>query len=182
MSRPRSVHQLLAALAPGDAISNHALALQKLLREAGFESGIFAESAHPRVAHLALGLERYLEVSAPDTVCLFHFAVGSAAGPLILQAPDRLVLVYHNVTPAEHFLGFQHHLLGLCYHGRRQLAAFASRAELALGVSEFNRRELEAAGFGRTAVLPIVPDLDAARRPSSRVVRRLYGDGRVNML
>jgi glycosyltransferase involved in cell wall biosynthesis len=108
--------------------------------------------------------------------------VGSAAGPLIFHAPDRLVLIYHNITPAAHFLGFQHHLLGLCYHGRRQLEVFAPRAELALGVSEFNRRELEAAGFARTGVLPIVPDLEASRRPASRVVRRLYRDGRTNVL
>jgi glycosyltransferase involved in cell wall biosynthesis len=176
------VHQLLAALAPGDAIGNQALALQRLLRGAGFESEIFAEGAHPRVAPLARGLESYADVSAPDTVCLFHFAVGSAAGPLILHAPDRLVVVYHNITPAEHFLGFQNHLLGLCYHGRRQLAAFAQRAELGLGVSEFNRRELQAAGFPRTAVLPILLDLEAARREASRVVRRLYRDGRSNVL
>lgn len=182
MGRPRRVHQLVAALSHGDAIGNQALALQRLLRDAGFESEIFAEAAHPRVAHLARGLERYAAVSAPDTVCLFHFAVGSAAGPLILHAPDRLVVIYHNITPAQHFLGFQNHVLGLCYHGRRQLAAFAPRAELALGVSEFNRRELEAAGFRSTAVLPIVPDLDASRRPASRVVRRLYGDGRSNVL
>ena len=54
---------------------------------------------------------------------------------------------------------------GLCHHGRRELAAFAPRTELALGDSEFNRRELEAAGFARTGVLPIVLDLDGLRRP-----------------
>ncbi|HET8645321.1 MAG TPA: glycosyltransferase, partial [Vicinamibacteria bacterium] len=64
------------------------------------------------------------------------------------------------------------------YHGRRELEAFAPRTELGLGDSEFNRRELEAAGFERTAVLPIVLDLDAYGGPVSPVVRRLYDDGR----
>ena len=50
---PRRVHQLLAALSYGDAISNEALAIQGHLRAAGFESDIFAEKAHPRMAHLA---------------------------------------------------------------------------------------------------------------------------------
>ena len=109
----------------------------------------------------------YADVSSADTVCLFHFSIGSAAGRLIHHAPDRLVVVYHNITPAHFFLGFHPHLAGLCYHGRRELAAFAPRTELALGDSEFNRRELEQAGFARTGVLPIVLDLDAlrARRP-----------------
>jgi glycosyltransferase involved in cell wall biosynthesis len=121
-------------------------------------------------------------VSSPDTVCIFHFSIGSAAGRLIYHAPDRLVSVYHNITPADWFLGFHPHLAGLCHHGRRELAAFASHTELGLGDSEFNRRELVAAGYRRTAVLPIVLDLDDYRRPAAPVARRLYDDGRVNLL
>ncbi|HUG52607.1 MAG TPA: glycosyltransferase family 4 protein [Vicinamibacteria bacterium] len=179
---PRRVHQLLAALAYGDAISNEALAIQRHLRRAGFESDIFAEGVHPRMSGLARPLWQYGQVSSPETVCLFHFSIGSAAARLAFHAPDRLVSIYHNITPAEWFLGFHPHLAGLCYHGRRELAAFAPRTELALGDSEYNRRELEAAGYARTGVLPIVLDLDSYRRPSAPVLRRLYDDGRTNVL
>jgi len=178
----RHVHQLLAALSYGDAISNEALAIQKHLQAAGFASDIFAEKVHPRVAHLARPLWEYAQVSAPETVCVFHFSIGSAAGRLIFHAPDRLVAIYHNITPAHFFLGFHQHLVGLCHHGRRELAAFAERAELGLGDSEFNRRELEAAGFRQTAVLPIVLDLAKYDKPSSPVIDRLYSDARTNLL
>jgi glycosyltransferase involved in cell wall biosynthesis len=97
-------------------------------------------------------------------------------------SPDRLVSIYHNITPAEWFLGFHPHLAGLCYHGRRELAAFAERTELGLGDSEYNRRELEEAGYARTAVLPIVLDLSAYAVPPSPVTRALYDDGRTNIL
>jgi glycosyltransferase involved in cell wall biosynthesis len=176
------VHQLVAALSYGDAIGNEALAIQGHLRRAGYDSDIFAEGVHPRMAHLARPLWEYAEVSSPETVCLFHFSIGSAAGRLIHKAPDRLVSIYHNITPAEWFLGFHPHLAGLCHHGRRELRAFAERTELGLADSEFNRRELEAAGYRNTAVLPIVLDLDTYRRPASPVARRLYDDGRVNVL
>jgi len=179
---PRRVHQLLAALSYGDAIGNEALAIQKHLRAAGFESDIFAESVHPRMAHLARPLWEYADVSSPETVCLFHFSIGSAAGRLIFHAPDRLVAIYHNITPAHYFLGFHPHLAGLCYHGRRELSAFAPRTELALGDSEYNRRELEAAGYARTGVLPIVLDLEVYTTPPSPVTRALYDDGRTNIL
>jgi glycosyltransferase involved in cell wall biosynthesis len=176
------VHQLLAALSYGDAIGNEALAIQRQLRAAGHESDVFAELVHPRVAHLARPLWEHREVSSPESVCIYHFSIGSAAGRLIHGAPDRLVIVYHNITPARFFLGFHPHLAGLCHHGRRELAAFAARTELALGDSEFNRRELEAAGFRRTAVLPIVLDLSLYERPPSPVVKRRFDDGRVNVL
>ncbi len=182
MSRPRQVHQLLAALSYGDAIGNEALAIQSHLRGLGFESEIYAEHVHPRVAHLARPLWRYASVSSPETVCLFHFSIGSASGRLIHAAPDRLVSIYHNITPAHFFLGFHPHLAGLCYHGRRELAAFAARTELGLGDSEFNRRELEAAGYTRTAVLPVVLDLANYDRPPSPVVEAMFRDGRRNIL
>src|ERR671937_626846 len=139
MPRVRRVHQLLAALSYGDAVSNDALALQLQLRSAGFESEIFAEHAHPRMARCCRPLWEYREVSSPETVCLFHFAIGGAAGRLIFTAPDRLVLRYHNVTPREFFAGFLPHIARQCHQGRRELRAFARRTELALGVSEFNR-------------------------------------------
>jgi glycosyltransferase involved in cell wall biosynthesis len=178
----RHVHQVLAALSYGDAIGNEALAIQRHLRSAGFESDIFAERVHPRMASLARPLFEYREVSGRDTICVFHFSIGSAAGRLAYHVPDRLVCIYHNITPAHFFLGFHPHLAGLCHHGRRELEAFADRTELALGDSEFNRRELEAAGYRQTAVLPIVLDLDAYRRAPSPVVKRLYDDGRTNLL
>jgi glycosyltransferase involved in cell wall biosynthesis len=180
--KARRVPQLLAALSYGDAIGNEALAIQAQLRRAGYASDIFAERVHPRMARLARPLWEYREVSSPDTVCLFHFSIGSAAERLIHVAPDRVVVVYHNITPAEHFLGFHHHLTRLCHHGRRELAAFTTRAELALGDSEYNRRELEAAGYARTGVLPIVLDLAAYRERPSPVVARRLADGRRNVL
>ncbi|MGE5127250.1 MAG: glycosyltransferase family 4 protein [Betaproteobacteria bacterium] len=178
----KAVHQLLAALSYGDAIGNEALAIQRHLRAAGYRSEIYAELVHPRVSRLARPLREYVAASSPETTCIYHFSIGSAAGRLILRAPDRLVVVYHNITPARFFLGFHRHLAGLCYHGRRELLAFASRCELGLGDSELNRRELEEAGFARTGVLPIVLDFSLYDRPPAPVARRLYEDGRVNVL
>jgi glycosyltransferase involved in cell wall biosynthesis len=173
----------MAALSYGDAVSHDALALQAHLRQAGFESEIFAEHAHPRMARLCRRLWEYEEVSSPQTVCLYHFAIGSGASRFIFHAPDRLVIRYHNITPARFFAPFMPHLARQVEDGRRQLGLFAPRSELALGVSEFNRRELEAAGFRRTGVFPIFPQTrlrpTLPRRP---VLRRLFRDGRTNLL
>ena len=117
----------------------------------------------------------------PDTVCLYHFSIGSAASRYIFHAPDRLVIRYHNITPGRFFAPFMPHLARQVEDGRRQLALFAERSELGLGVSEFNRRELESAGYRRTGVFPIFPAL-GARRPARPVLRRMFHDGRTNLL
>ena len=173
----------MAALSYGDAVSHDALALQGHLRAAGLDSEIYAEHAHPRMARHCRRLWEYARVSSPDTVCLFHFAIGSGAGRFAFQSKDRLVTRYHNITPPEYFAQFLPHLARQCHQGRRELRAFAGRSLLGLGVSEFNRRELEAAGYRRTGVVPISLDLEAfAAGPASAVIQRVFGDGRTNVL
>lgn len=171
----------MAALSYGDAVSHDALALQGYLRRAGFASDIFAEHAHSRMARQCRRLWEYESVSGPDTVCLYHFSIGSAASRYIFHAPDRLVIRYHNITPARFFAPFLPHLARQVEEGRRQLGLFAERSALGLGVSEFNRRELASAGYRRTAVFPIFPALDA-RQPARPVLRRMLHDGRTNLL
>src|SRR5262249_10462843 len=147
-----------------------------------YDSHVFAEHVDPRMVDRCRPLWRYREVSSPETVCLYHFSIGSAAGRMIYHAPDRLVSIYHNITPPGVFLWFHGHPARLRHHGRRELQTFAERTTLGLGDSEFNRRELEKAGYARTGVLPIVLDFDSYRLAPSPVIRRLYADGRTNVL
>jgi glycosyltransferase involved in cell wall biosynthesis len=174
--KPRAVHQVLAALAYGDAIGNEALAIRDHLRRRGFESEIFAEKVHSRMAGLARPLSEYEDAAPGQSLCMFHFSIGSAASSLVYHRKDPLICVYHNITPPEFFFPFHPHLARLCHHGKRELAAFAPRSALGLGVSEFNRRELQAAGFRRTGVLPIVIDWSRyAEDPSPVMLKRLAG-------
>jgi len=85
--------------------------------------------------------------------------------------PDRMALVYHNITPPEYFLGVHPLLVQQCFMGRRELRAYVDRVTLALGDSEFNRQELEAAGFRETAVLPVVPSFAHLDVPPSQFLR-----------
>jgi glycosyltransferase involved in cell wall biosynthesis len=174
--KPRAVHQVLAALAYGDAIGNEALAIRAHLRQRGYDSDIFAEKVHPQMAGLARPLSEYGARGGPETLCLFHFSIGSAASSLVYHRREPLVCIYHNITPPEFFFPFHPHLARLCHHGRRELKAFAQRSVLGLGVSEFNRKELEVAGFKRTGVLPIVVDWSRYDEAPGPVMRaRLEG-------
>lgn len=179
---PRAVHQLLAALAPGDAISNQALLIQSHLRAAGFGSELFAEKLHPKIATRARPLWQYAAHASSGDVWLLHFSIGSAASRLFATLAGRRVLLYHNVTPAEWFLRYSRALALQCDEGRRELGTLARAADLGLGVSEFNRRELEAAGFRHTAVFPLIPDVGLPERPHSPVFRSMLRDGRDNIL
>lgn len=171
-----AVHQVLAALAYSDAIGNLSLAIKDHLRRRGFDSEIFAEKIHPTMAGFARPLSEYDAAARGSALCMFHFSIGSAASSLVYHRKEPLICVYHNITPPEFFYDFHPHLTRLCYHGKRELAAFAPRSALGLGVSEFNRQELQAAGFKHTGALPIVIDWTRYHEKPSPVMReRLAG-------
>src|SRR4029453_15156690 len=96
--------------------------------------------------------------SHSENLLLHHFSIGSRASRVAYALPDRMALIYHNITPPEYFIGVHEQLVELCWKGQRELGAYVSRCDLALGDSEFNRQELAALGFPRTGVLPVVPD------------------------
>ena len=64
------------------------------------------------------------------------------------------MLQYHNVTPASYFAPYDPALFRLASLGREELATLVGRVDLALGDSEYNRRELEALGFAPHRRLP----------------------------
>ena len=97
--------------------------------------------------------------------------------------PGGRVLQYHNITPAHFFAPYDPGLFRLASIGRRELATLAGRVDLALGDSEFNRRELEALGFEPTGVMPIAVDTAASRtRPRRPALEAVLDDGLVNFL
>lgn len=179
--RPR-VHQILATLGYGDAIGHEVLGIRQALRAAGFDSEVIVETADPRLEDLTMDYREVVSDIAADDLLIHHFSLGSRASRTAFALPARMMLVYHNITPPEYFIGVHTQLVRQCYHGRRELLPYRSRCDLALGDSEFNRQELEALGFPRTAVLPVVPGfahLDVT--PDDRVLRA-YDDEWTNIL
>ncbi|HEX5069976.1 MAG TPA: glycosyltransferase family 4 protein [Vicinamibacterales bacterium] len=179
--RPR-VFQVLASLGYGDAIGQHALSTFRVLSDAGFDTDIFAETADPRLEHLTRDYRELPEVVRPDDVVIAQFSLGSRALRTAYAVPSRMILTYHNITPPEYFLGEHPGLVRQTFHGRRELRAYASRVSLALGVSEYNRRELEQLGFTPTDIQPLIADfshLDAT--PDSRILDA-FDDEAVNIL
>ncbi|HEY7790601.1 MAG TPA: glycosyltransferase family 4 protein [Vicinamibacterales bacterium] len=182
MSGRRVAHQVLATLGYGDAIGHEVLAIQRVLRNAGYESEIFVETADPRLEPLTRDYHDLTAASHPDHLLVHHFSIGSPASRVAYALPDRMMLVYHNITPPEFYAGINRELVRRCFRGRRELRAYAARCELALGDSEFNRSELEAFGFPETGVLPVVADFSHLEVQPNRLMAGALDDERQNIL
>ncbi len=176
------VHQFATSLSYGDAISDEMLEIQQVLREKGYGSEIFTRFFDPRTAGLRRDYREYRRFSSPQNIVIFHFSIGSPVSKMFFRVPDKKIMIYHNITPHEYFLDSHRILARECYKGRLELKLFVDKVDLALGDSEFNRRELEAVGYKKTGVLPILMNFAKFDRPGDPVTRRLFGDGRTNLL
>ena len=176
------IHQALATLGYGDAIGHEVLEIQRALRGAGFQSEIFVETADQRLEALTRDYRELIDCSHPDNLLLHHFSLGSKASRTAFALPDRMALIYHNITPPEYFVGVHRALARQCFRGRRELGAYAGRCDLALGDSEFNRQDLEALGFPRTAVLPVVPGFSHLDGRPNRLLAARFDDSWTNIL
>jgi len=177
-----AIHQVLATLGYGDAIGHEVLGIRRALRSAGYESEIFVQTADSRLEDLTVDYRDLKDASHPDNILIHHFSIGSRASRVAYALPDRMALVYHNITPPEYFVDIHKELVQLCFRGRRELALYKDRCDLALGDSEYNRQELHAIGFPTTGVLPVVPGFGHLAGPANYMQAGQYDDGWVNVL
>jgi glycosyltransferase involved in cell wall biosynthesis len=175
------VHQWLPAAHRGDAVGDNARLLRDTLRRAGHDADIFALEID---ADMTAEARPWSDPAARDAdVTILHYAVPSPMTAALSTLPGARVVQYHNVTPARFFAPFDAGLARLCIVGRQELATLVDRVDLALGVSEFNRRELDELGFTRTGVLPLA--VNTGRLTSAAPVpalERFLQDGLVNIL
>lgn len=176
------IHQFATSLTYGDAISDEMLEIQNVLREKGHESEIFVRFFESRMAGLMRDFREYGRMSSPDNVVIFHFSIGSPVSKMIFRIPDKKIMIYHNITPHGFFLDCHRILTKECYKGRLEINLFVNRVDLALGDSEFNRKELEDAGYKKTGVLPLLLNFSKFDRKDDPLVHQIYDNGKKTVL
>ncbi len=172
----------LPRLAWGDAVGNQVRYLQTLLRGWGYASEVYAEQWDEECRGQVRPAEAWLKEAREDSVLLIHHSFESRLVPLIARGRGRKVLVYHNVTPAPLFEGFDRKVAAACEGARDELLALRPLVEAAFAYSHFSAEELTAAGFPQVAVLPFALDWNAFHAPPDPTFQAEFDDGCVNIL
>jgi glycosyltransferase involved in cell wall biosynthesis len=178
----RQVHQFLPVLDKGDAIGNSAMALRRLLRGGGFSSDIYVWRAGKGLKRECLPYRKHRTVSSPENVAVLHFSIGSPLSAYVRSLPDRKIMIYHNITPKDYFVGVSERVYYIAKSGRKELASLAGRMDLCLCDSEFNRKDLLELGYENVEVFPILTDFSLLNvRPDEKVLET-YRDDWKNLL
>lgn len=178
------IHQWLPGFASGDAISNYAIALQRIIKGWGYESEIFCPGRHvsPKVRSLCKDWETYPDYSNSQNIVIYHFSIGSPLSERFKTLPDKKVLIYHNITPDKYFRQINAEKALVLYQGREELRTLRDVPQLALADSEYNRLELEEWGYKNTGVVPPFLDFDGLNSKPLKKVLNQYRDDWINIL
>jgi len=158
------VLQVVPTFAAHDAIGDHIRQVDRLLRRAGYDTGIYATVVEPGLEERCRPARELLDGPARDAVVLYHHSTGSTVADHLGARPEPLIVDYHNITPAEMWDAWEPMVAVELSWGRRQLHQLAPRTAAALADSRFNADELEACGFAGVQVAPIVRDFGASDR------------------
>ncbi|MDQ6614000.1 MAG: glycosyltransferase [Actinomycetota bacterium] len=148
---------------PGDAITNFAQSLRRLLSP-HVRSDLYAHYYHEELAHQVKPLKQYSSRPRAHVrdLLVFHVSIGEPdVADMVLARPERLVVIYHNISPAEPFRPYDPGFADLLDRGRSELQRLRPRATAVLTVSEYNACELRELGFAHVDVLPLLVDLEA---------------------
>ena len=150
------VHQVTGAVGRHDAVTGQLLAYRGLLRGWGLEGGMHAAV----VAPAAPAAIEHISKLAPETddLVVVHYSGWIAGMELVLELPQRKVLVYHNITPAAYFWAVHPVVAVVCEVGREKLPTIVDASTATAGVSSYNADELRAAGASDARVVPVLVD------------------------
>lgn len=183
----RAVHQFLPVLAAGDAIGNHTRRLQRILRDAGYDSEIFAADIHAGVRRHARPYEEFVApAGGPAPWLIYHLSTGSPMAAWLAGRPEPLAVDYHNITPAEYFDRWAPFASEGARAARKEMRRLASPSRFSLADSTYNAEELRAEGYQNTAVAPILIEFEEYEEPPDAAtlsrLRRRAADGGAHWL
>ena len=173
--------QVAHAVTQDDAASRHMLHQDRILREIGYDTALYAHKVDPQLADIVQEMTSFS--AEPDDILIYHMTTGTSFNRWVYKYPHKVVLYYHNITPAHFFFGNAWGSWWKCIQGRRDLKKIVKNSFFGWAASEYSRSELEALGLMRTSVLPVIVEPD--RYLQYAVVPEIwekYRDGRLNLL
>jgi glycosyltransferase involved in cell wall biosynthesis len=153
---PRRIDQVISAFSARDAASNQMVIFQRLLRARGFDGDIYAAEVARDSTSLCRPFARYLSDRHPDSILVYHCAIGSPLPLAFIGLDAFLVSYFHNCTPAEFFDNAGNRALGqMCREAYRQLHLVRELTQYWWTDSQFSADFLISSGCHQPFILPI---------------------------
>ncbi len=168
--------QIAHAITKDDAASRQLINMDTMLREMGHETAMYAHKVDERLAGQVKHMDDF--EATKDDIVIYHMTTGTSFNDWVSAYPHKIVLFYHNITPAKFFFGNAWGSWWKCIKGRRQLKKIADNCFFAWGASEYSRQELSALGLEHTSEMSIIvePDKYTQYQPVKEMIEKYKDD------
>lgn len=174
------MHIVTTGFVPRDAISQHVIEEQRVIREMGLRCEIFVEPGltHPAFRSAAHSIREWRRLTHPRDAAILHYSISNPNFDWVVDRARVCGLTYHNITPPEYLWRYAPRLALECLRGRRDLPRFADRVVATAADSEFNAGELNDLGFPEPSVVGVMrsplPDVAMSPRAPGESVQLLF--------
>lgn len=179
--------QAAGSLTYGDGVMNCILALDEVLRRAGYKSVIAARNVDSRLEIkdvIQFGDIEEIGLNEND-ILIYHLYIGTDLNRIVERLPYKKILVYHNVTPAKYFREVDDNLATACLYGVLDAETTAGNYLRCITMSEFSKGNLVEYGW-RAEDIEAIPLINGYPKRENEdidnAVLEKYSDGFHNFL
>ena len=158
MANDIMLHQFSPSAHKGDGITNGMFYLQRILKDLGFTSNIYADNFE---ADLRNDVFHYTKINGKNKnqILFVHYSIYYDFSLWINKLDIPKIMIYHNITPYK-FFEKGTNLYNMCKTGKEYLPELASKVDGAIGDSSLNSSELEEHEFKNIKTIPVLMDLN----------------------
>ena len=179
--RKIKIIQVLPTISYGDAVSNDAINIDKILKKNGYETELYAENIDKKLKDKVFKISKLKKVNKND-ILIYHKSTGTDLSFLLEKYKCKKIMRYHNITPGKYLEKYNKYLYNLVEYGRKGLEYASKYFNYSLAVSDYNKNELDELKYKSTMTLPIlIPFEDYKKEPDKKVIKK-YSDGKKNIL
>lgn len=176
--------QIMPTVSFGDAVSNDARAIRKVISEMGYKTGIYAENVDPRIKDKFVHKISKLPRLKKDDVVIFNHSTGTELCYTLPSLGGRKMMIYHNITPPRFFDMYSLRSKELTEYGYKGTEFLSDKIEYVMPVSEYNASDLRGMGYECPMYIrPIlIPFEDYEKEPDKDVIEKYSDDGYTNIV
>ena len=179
--RKIKIIQVLPTMSYGDAVSNDAINIDKILRKNGYISELYAENIDKRVKDKVFYISKLKKVNKND-ILIYHKSTGTDLSFSLQKYKCKKIMRYHNITPGKYMEKYNKYLYNLVEYGRKGLEYASTYFDYSLAVSDYNKNELDELKYKNIMTVPIlIPFEDYEKVPDKKIIKA-YSDGKKNIL
>lgn len=172
--------QILPTVSYGDAVSNDALALDRIIKSMGLDTEIYAETTGKNLP--VKNISNLKKISSHDII-IYHMSTGTDLNFSLNRTICRKIMIYHNITPPEFFRPYSHEMFALTNYGYQGLEYLKNTFNMCLADSEFNKSQLIEYGYRcPIEVRPVLIPFRNYRKAPDRYIINKYSDGWTNII